>query len=223
MASRSQSRGRRHTPPTSTSLSAVLQTGLRLLDEDGVEGVSMRRIADELNVGTMSLYRYVRTKDELLDRIADLVLVEGWGEPPAGESLQARLARAIDQLHLILRDHPGVAELILSRPPPIPALDPFRETMLSILRQAGYSVQEAVDGLTALSAYAIGYVAIEHARPSGDSPGEAHRLGHLSPARYPHLSEAAAAYETHVSERAFRSGLDRLVSGVGTEVTSPPK
>ena len=70
---RTRARGRaRH----ALSAEAIVETGLRIADEDGLEAVSMRRIASELSVGTMSLYHHVSDKDELLELMADAISAE---------------------------------------------------------------------------------------------------------------------------------------------------
>ena len=77
---------RRYVPPRSTSLPAVLDAALRIVDEEGVEALSMRRLADDLGIGAMTLYRYVATKDVLYDELVTLVLGELAATPVAGQA-----------------------------------------------------------------------------------------------------------------------------------------
>ena len=122
-------------------------------------------------------------------------------------------------MHDQLRAHPGITEIILTRTLPTPAFDRHREAVLAILRGAGFSVPAAVDALTSLICYALGFAHIERIRVGVDRAEEALRLRSLPTDRFPHLSEAAAEYPGHLSERAFEAGLTAMLDGL--ERTAP--
>ena len=84
---------RRYVPPRSTSVSAVLEAALRIADGEGLEALSMRRLAADLGVGAMTLYRYVATKDELFDKMVVAVLGDLGCAPPAAGVLAAATDR----------------------------------------------------------------------------------------------------------------------------------
>ncbi|MGH9023697.1 MAG: TetR/AcrR family transcriptional regulator, partial [Acidimicrobiia bacterium] len=109
-----------------STVGEVLETGLRILSAEGIEAVSMRRLAGELGLSPMAIYSYVETKDELLDGIAALALGDLVVEARDGETWQDGLIRSMTELHDALRNNPGVSDLLLSRPPPIATLDGFR-------------------------------------------------------------------------------------------------
>jgi hypothetical protein len=122
-----------------------------------------------------------------------------------------RLAAIAIELRRILRDHPGVAEIVLERP--APALDHFRETMLAILSDAGFELEDAIDLLILTSCYALGYAHTEMIRASTDPEQEALRLSQLPAEEFPHLSMAAARYARPLGDSAFEVGLRSLIAG----------
>jgi AcrR family transcriptional regulator len=123
------------------SRDAVVDAALRVLDSEGLDAVTMRRVAQELETGPASLYVHVTNKDELhhllLDRIA--------GEIPLQEPDPARWQEQVKQL---LRDsvqvfsaHPGVAQLAMSGLPSVPNSLRVMENMLTLLRAGGLDDQ----------------------------------------------------------------------------------
>jgi AcrR family transcriptional regulator len=197
-----------------TSLHAVLETGLRIMDEEGLKALSIRRLATELGIGSMTPYVYVRTKQELLDKIADLVLNENFPAPPAGGTWQEELDFVVRHLYEALRGHPGVIEIVAGRGVPIPALDRFRERMLDILDRAGFSSQRAVEIVSICSIYATGFAQMGLARAGLDREAEAARLRGLLRNEFPHLTRVAEDYASHISEHAFETGLTSLIRGL---------
>ncbi|CAM05728.1 TetR family transcriptional regulator [Saccharopolyspora erythraea NRRL 2338] len=120
------------------SLEAIVGTALGLMDREGLDAVSMRRVAQELGTGAASLYAYVRNKSELHELMLDLVI----GEIPVPEPDPARWR---DQLKQIARDqvrvfaeHPGIAQVVMRTPAPTgPNALAMMEAVLAILRSAG--------------------------------------------------------------------------------------
>ena len=206
----------RSAPERRTSRPAVLEAGLRIADTEGLAGLSIRRLADELGVGTMTIYSYISTKEELLDGIATLVLNEIPRDDPGAAAFEERLELAVQELHVALREHPGVAEIVASRGAPIPALDRFREALLSILADAGLPPENAVSAVSALAAYASGFAQVELQRAQVDPEAEASRLRRLPQGDFPHLTGSADAYASHVSQDAFTLGLRSFVRGLAS-------
>lgn len=196
------------------SLEAVLDAGLRVADGEGLEALTMRRLATELGVGAMTPYSYVRTKEELLDGIAGLVLGALPPEHDAEASWQARLEHAAQRLHATLRAHPGVAQIVASRRTPIPALDRFRETLLSIFDDAGFPLEVAVQAVSALASYAAGFANVERYRAQVSPGDEAARLRALPRDAFPRLHDGAASYAGHISQDAFTLGLRSFIGGL---------
>jgi AcrR family transcriptional regulator len=204
--------------PMLTSVEEAVAAGVAIIDAEGLEALTIRRLAESLGIGAMTLYSYFRTKDELLDRIAEQVFGEMERQIPAQGGWETRLTIAMSRLQATLREHPGAAALSLSRRGPLPALDHFRETILGILHEAGFPRREAVNALTALIFYVTGDTIIEHARTAAQAEKERARLSKLSPAEFPHLSAVAALYAGHVSQDAFEVGLRNLIAGLAVQL-----
>jgi AcrR family transcriptional regulator len=196
------------------SLDGILDTGLRIIDKEGLEALSIRRLADELGYSPMMIYRHVKDKDDLLEQVASLAL----GELPVSEGddpdWRERLLRVVRELHTGLQKHPGVTELIMRRPPPLASLDRFREAMLQALHDGGLVREDAVDALTALVCYVLGYAHAYRVRGATDRSAEVNRLHSVSRVQFPRLAESADIYAGHVSERAFEMGLQALVDSL---------
>ncbi|HEY1966476.1 MAG TPA: TetR/AcrR family transcriptional regulator C-terminal domain-containing protein [Pseudonocardia sp.] len=205
--------GRRR-PERLISVDEVLEVGLRIADGEGLNALSMRRVADELGVGAMTIYSYVRSKEEMLDGIATRVLGNLPADDPSRDGWRERLELAAHHLHVALRDHPGVAQIVGSHRGPIPALDHYREKMLGILLDAGIPAGRAGQVLSALAAYAAGFAHIEQSRAGNEPSDEVRRLRRLPRDEFPHLSDNAEAYANHVSQEAFTLGLRSFIAGL---------
>lgn len=201
-------------PRQSLTLDLILEVGLRLIDQDGVDAFSIRRLGEELGYSPMMIYRHVRDKDDLLEQVASLALGElpvGAGDDP---DWRERLIRVVRDLHSGLQQHPGVTELIMRRPPPLASLDRFREAMLQALHDGGLSRELAVDALTALVCYVLGHAHAYRVRGATDRDAEVDRLHSVSRVQFPRLAESADIYANHVSDRAFELGLRGLVGSL---------
>ena len=111
-------RGQRHLPRKAAALSRdeIVRTAIRVADAEGADAVSMRRIARELNAGTMSLYWHIVSKEELLDLMLDAVQGDRENPEPSGDWRRdmREAARAIRQT---LHEHPWLMDFIGGRPP----------------------------------------------------------------------------------------------------------
>lgn len=205
--------------PVRRRLSAdeVAATALELLDRDGPDGVSMRRLADELGVGTMTLYGYFRTKDELLDSVLDLAVGE-LPPLPAHGSPRERLRALALAFHRNLTRHPGVVRVRLERP--LVRAEQFRvtEAALALLVDAGFSLAEATRAFRTLFVYVFGYAAFNPPGGDGDATGPGLAvIATLPPAEYPLVTEAVDELAASMAgEEQFLYGLDRILDGLET-------
>jgi AcrR family transcriptional regulator len=199
----------------------VLDEALELIDAEGLQGFSMRRLAERMDIGPMTLYGYVRTSEEILDRVTGLALHGLVEDLDPSLPWERQLEVAVTDLHDALRSHPGVLELLLAKPSPSPQLDLVRETLLAILREAGFDADVAWEGVGILGAYALGFAS---SQVSLRQPGSAvERLKSLPADQYPHLAELAERYPTHLGDAAFARGLRHLVEGLSRDLTAAAK
>jgi AcrR family transcriptional regulator len=200
--------------PRATSREAIVEVGVRIVDEEGLDALNVRRIGAELGIAPMTVYTYVSTKDELLDAISARALVEFASREVCDGPWEEQVAALTRDLYSGIRDHPGVADLISRRPPPVQALDRYRERMLRVLYVGGFSRGAAVDALTALVCHAFGHAQAARGRAGVEPAVEAHRLRRLPAEEFPLLTRSAHIYSTHLSDDAFETGLQALLSGL---------
>jgi TetR/AcrR family tetracycline transcriptional repressor len=139
-------------PTDRLSRERILAAALELTSREGPGALSMRRIAQELDVWPMSLYRYFRDKDELLDALAQSAAEDigaGSGDGPWRDELAGLLRAA----RIAFERHPGGARLHRDRR--------LRESGLAVLARAGLTRTEALDAWDAAMAYAAGAAAVE--------------------------------------------------------------
>lgn len=177
----------------------VLTAAIELADTDGIESLSMRRLGSELGVEAMSLYNHVASKSVLLDAMVDTVfaeieLPEAAAKP---EWKQAMRDRAVNMRAVLLR-HPWSVPLLQSRSTPGHATLHHHDTVIGILRNAGFSIELAAHAFSAFDSYIIGFVLQEIALPfeAGEPPAElAEAIMAAMPAdAYPHLVEMTMGY-----------------------------
>jgi AcrR family transcriptional regulator len=140
----------------------IIEAALRVMDAEGLEGVTMRRIGRELGVEAMSLYNHVEDKDDILDGVTERVMTEF--EYPVRTGDWAEDARAMArEWRRLLRLHPSVIQLLAERHKPLegPAAYGAMDAALGLLRSAGLSERDAAQAFNALVSYILGYVTME--------------------------------------------------------------
>ena len=213
------------------SKKAVVDRGLALADEVGLEGLTIRRLAEELGVTPMALYWHFRNKEELLSGLADQV----WGEidtdvDPA-QPWPRQLQGLLESLVAVLRAHPCASPLLLvSEKQRSDAALNATEVVMGVLRGAGFDPQHATE--IARSALWTGLMLVmsEAGKEPGKSAEEVEedlrrnriRLATLPPARYPNLVECADAL-TACEDPAlhYRLGIDLFIAGVEAMAAQP--
>lgn len=169
----------------------IVETAVMVADEEGLEQLSMRRLASELGVQAMSLYHHVPNKENLLDRMVDAVFAEI--ENPATDApwRQAMGERAASAREALKR-HRWATPLMESRENPGPATLGHHESVLRCLRAGGFSVALAAHAFSLLDAYIFGFVLQEQALPF-ENPEEARAVASVIGAQmgdaYPHMTE----------------------------------
>jgi AcrR family transcriptional regulator len=122
-----------------------------VIDRDGPDAFSMRRIADELGMGVMTLYGYVQNKEEVIEGVTALAFAELPGGTSPDTGWEDRLRSDIDHLHGICRRHPNLVALILGQTSASPGLFQLRERMLATLLTAGFGEAIALRALGVLT------------------------------------------------------------------------
>lgn len=195
----------------------VIDTALRLLGEVGLDGLTVRRLATELGVKSPALYWHFRSKQELLDGMADAITwAAGMGPPGEGESWQdflLRRARAYRQS--VLRHRDG-ARLVSNARLGARTVKMF-DVELTALVDRGFTPLLALHTITALAHYVIGFVLQEQAARREDGARSEDQMAALAD-----LLDAGASATllvairqggNPVGEQAFEHGLHMLIDG----------
>jgi TetR/AcrR family transcriptional regulator, tetracycline repressor protein len=195
----------------------VVQAALELLTLVGLDGLTTRRLAAELGIKSPALYWHFRSKQDLLDAMADFLVQEaGMGPPHSGETWQAWLARRARAYRKSLLAYPDSARIVSKArqlsPTAIRAFNDELQAMVTL----GFDPVQALRTITALTNYANGFILQEQSsrRPSTNgvvTPGSIAELlkeGHAAP-----LLVAFAEGGSPYSEESFEYGLRALIDG----------
>lgn len=142
-------------PKPKITLDQIVEAAVRVADEQGQEALSMRRVASELTMGTMSLYTYVASKVELLELMVDKVFGERRPSDPGAPWRERARALAVDRWG-ILRRHPWVLDQSLFRFSWGPNAMEADEEIYAVLDSAGLSPRQVVESAAAIHAYVHG-------------------------------------------------------------------
>lgn len=226
----SESTKRQGRPSGRVSRDLVLNTALEIIDRDGVEGLSMRRLGQALGRDPMTLYRQAANKTTLLDGVAELILEQLTVDPCDDDWVGQLRALARDFRRLALA-HPNVVPLLVTRPLATPlALRPLGtlrplEASLELLTRAGFTDIDALHVYRSFFGFLQGHI-LNELQELVDNPEETDdllRLGlHRLPLReFPLLRSLAPALAAYDGEAELERGLDILLTGLKAQLLSP--
>ncbi len=190
----------------------VLDAALRVIDREPPDAFTMRRVADELGMGVMTLYGYVDSKEEILEGVITSELAPA-PAPPDDAEWAERLRSDLEHLFALCQRHPNLLQLVLRQMSATPGLFALRERMLATLLDAGFGETKALRALGVLTSYALGFGVLQSVQI--DAP---ERIRELPPEQFPHLARAADRYAEHLSADAFAHGLDLILDGLRAEL-----
>jgi AcrR family transcriptional regulator len=214
-------------PRVPLSRDRVLHAAISLVDEGGIESLSMRKLGQALGVEAMSLYNHVANKDAILDGIVDLVMSE-IELPSAEEDWESAIRKCAISAHEALVRHPWACNLIMSSTRVRPARLRYMESLLRRLREAGFSAEETYHAYHALDSHILGFTLwqVGHVMP-GDGPRVTNKeelasflatlLREFPLDDYPYLLEHGEQHLTegsHKEEGEFEFGLGLILDGL---------
>jgi AcrR family transcriptional regulator len=194
-------------------LPVIAEAALRVLDAEGSAGLSMRTVASELGVGTMSLYRYVTDRDALEAAVVERVV--GQVDLTLAPRLRwdKRIRSLLERVRAAVAEHPASIPLVVSRRHLERSSLQLGEVLLDALSEAGFTGKKRVVALRALLSYTIGALQFQHLGPLA-GPGT-EEIAQLPDADYPLLAETARNAKRVSSVEEFRGGLEILLRGLG--------
>jgi AcrR family transcriptional regulator len=218
--------GREHESRTPLTREAIVEAALRVLERDGAEGLSMRRVAEELGTGAASLYWHVTNKDALIELMVDRVAGEIGVPAPDPARWREQLIEWMTRSREVLKRYPGVGALTMGRIPIGPNTVRWIEWSLALLRGAGIPDRVAAY-VGDLGALYLGAYALEDATgvrsPTGEavSPEQLVEMirGYfesLPPERFPNIHETLDELFEGDQDDRFRLGLEIIVRGIAS-------
>jgi len=191
----------RRNPWGTLSRALVVDAAVRFIEEHGYQELSVRRLAHELDVAPMSIYRHVRSKDDLLDEVVDRLFDEIWRPAAPPEDWRAWMTEAAERAHRFLVEQPAALHVYLRHPVTSPAAAERTEEVVRVLAQATGDEAAARRAHAAIHTYTLGFSALEAARAKSPL-----REGDGGP-----LARQLASYAT---PRQFLAGLNFLLDGI---------
>ena len=198
----------------------VVHEAVELADHEGIDALSMRKLAQALGVEAMSLYHHVANKDDLLDGMVDLVFSEV-EMPTAGSPWQAEIRRRCTSLREVLLRHPWAVGRLDSRRSPGMANLLHHDAVLGCLRAGGFTVRGSGQAFAMIDSYVYGFVVQELSLPM--EPGEdtadlaVEILASAPTDALPHLAEMVKDYvglPGYAFANEFEPGLDLLLDAL---------
>lgn len=210
----------------------IAQAAVTVADAEGIDAVTMRRVASEIGAGTMSLYRYVRGKDELYALMVDFVCAPDEQPHPHRDWVELLAGHGRSVRALVLA-HPWFPTLQAAIPAPTPNMLRGMEDLMAGLDEPGRGIDELLELVTTVSTFAMGFAQNELAEAravlhSGLDRRQRMRqqAGYLQSlmdtGNYPYLRRIVVdAVSPHRDPQAnFERALDRIITGVALTVRS---
>jgi len=202
----------------------IVDAAIRVLDDEGLDALSMRRLGHELNAGATSLYWHIRNKDELLDLVVDRLLGEAVADMGRPDGWRAWMTAVAGSLRRVLLRHRAIAPVVGARPTFGPNALVTLEELLTVLRADGFGDESALLASTTVVNWAAGFAVFEARDPMGSGTPQADRdafarefvafIATLPVDRYPTTIELAPLGASMTADRQFEYGLEVLLDGI---------
>jgi len=206
---------------TRLSKQVVVERGLALADAEGLDALTIRRLAAELGVTPMALYWHFRNKEELLAALGDQVWRELDTDVDPAVPWYVQMRGLLESLLHVLRSHPSASQVILEGEKQSDAALVAMETALAVLRRGGFDPEHAAEITRNALWTALTLVMSEGFKPGLTDAERAEqqrlarvRLALLPPDRFPRLVEAAEPMSSCEPDIHYKLGVDLFVAGV---------
>ena len=197
----------------------MIDTAAELIADEGFDALTMRRLAESCGVGVMTLYGYVRTKEEILAAVANRFLSEVELPSGSGGSWQDEVAAVFRSVHEMWLEHPELAQIAVTQP--IDGMAAYRgaEVVLAALRRGGFGPEETVDAFELLICFTAGFTLRQLAfTSSAIAPARLRSVSGLPAAEFPHLVDLAPVFAARNVQRRFDDALEIVLRGIAQRV-----
>ena len=206
------------------SRARIVEAALRIIDAEGLEALSMRRLGVELGAGATSVYWHVRSKDQLLDLVLDEIIGQTGDEVRPEGDWREQLADAAHALRRVLLRHSNAVQMLGARLTLGPNTLDAMEWLLGSLAEGGFDRTSAVATFNAVFNLTAGWAILESRSPVGPPPDPATAeevnaalagmLRELPPDRFPNLVATAEEMTIASEDDLFDFALERLLDGI---------
>ena len=196
---------------------AILEAGRQLVERNGVEGLTMRRLAERVGVAPNSLYSHYPDKSALLDAILDSLLAEVIVADLDRVDWRDGIVAVMSASRGVLLAHADLLPHLFARPMRGPHATRLGEETLALLARGGIAGPAAVDALRALLTFTFGSVALDAPRrvePDPDARQRASAAAFASDPASPRMAQLADPLSRPPTEGAFETGLRWLIDGI---------
>ena len=216
----------------------IVSEAVRLLDSEGIEALSMRKLAARLEAGATSIYWHVANRDELIDLIIDEIYGElEVPDPDDTPDWRPAVRRVAHDMRSGILRHPWMVSVLdhLAAVHMGPNATRLSERLIGLFQNAGFELREAERALSTVSAYVIGSAMAEaafrnwlvrHGQSEQDWLAESQRVAERATENYPRLRELVAGYEgvdvQKTMDEDFDYGLDCVLDGLQARLDSRP-
>ncbi|MGC9961221.1 MAG: TetR/AcrR family transcriptional regulator C-terminal domain-containing protein [Acidimicrobiales bacterium] len=198
--------------PRSLDHDAIAHAALALVDRDGLASLSMRAVAAELGVGTMSLYRYVTGREEVERLIVDSVFFAATIPVSKTANWERDVTELSEAMRGAIAEHPAVIPLLLARFAASAAAWHWLEALLRALSRAGFDAEQRVTAVRTLQAYVIGAVQSEYLNSLAGQSTAA--LASMPYDDFPLIVETARSAMSVSPDQEFAQGLATVLTGL---------
>jgi AcrR family transcriptional regulator len=202
--------------PRSLDHASIGEAALRFVDREGLNAMSMRTVASDLGVGTMSLYRYVSGREEVERLIVDRIFLSVDASVSPRASWRRQVRELSEALRSAVADHSAAIPLLLVHFQHSSSAWQWLESLLRALTRAGFTAKQRVVAVRCLQAYVVGALQGEFLAPL-DGAGSGALAG-LSPDEYPLIVETAQAATSVTPDQEFGQGLTLLLEGLAASL-----
>jgi AcrR family transcriptional regulator len=198
----------------------IVEAAIGVADEEGLDALSLRRLATVLDVTPMSIYRHVRNKSHLLDLMAESLFEQLDLAPTEDPSWQDRMRRLLGSYQAMVAAHPSLP-LVISRPLNAPAELRASEALLAILNTAGFEPSQSALLVQVLAGMLVGpaihratWIQAEEQAPDTASASESAEMEALMSGDFPNLAVVGPLIDWSASDKADGVTLELLIGGL---------
>lgn len=199
----------------------IVETALAVIDHDGLEALSMRRLGADLGVEAMSLYNHFESKEALLQAVTDQLISRT--STPTGGEWKDRVAERYSSMRREIKRHPNVLPLLVRNHAHSMASFKAIEEGLALLKEAGFDAEGTILANRILGAFAIGSAVIESGEPIRESERDSKIAHHDLPAdEFPTLHELHTVHKECDFDEGFDRSIRVIIDAVEHHFRRPP-